>query len=38
MLPSDKNSRTISKDTNTVLTNIDIVFPIIHGIFGEDGT
>lgn len=28
----------VSQETNEVLTCLDIIFPIIHGTYGEDGT
>lgn len=34
---SDK-VQVVSQETNEVLTCLDIIFPIIHGTYGEDGT
>ncbi|MBK6353662.1 MAG: D-alanine--D-alanine ligase [Saprospiraceae bacterium] len=29
---------TVDKNTNQILNHLDVVFPILHGTFGEDGT
>lgn len=28
----------ISKNSNTVISNIDVIFPVLHGPYGEDGS
>ena len=38
-LPGDSGLYTIDdEDTLSLLTKIDVVFPVLHGTFGEDGT
>ncbi|NNE27566.1 MAG: D-alanine--D-alanine ligase A, partial [Saprospiraceae bacterium] len=28
----------ISKQTNKTIAHIDVIFPVLHGLFGEDGS
>jgi D-alanine-D-alanine ligase len=36
--PGSEIARLPSKDVATTLTDVDVVFPVLHGPFGEDGT
>lgn len=36
--PTRDNIKIISKESNEVLTDFNVAFPIVHGTFGEDGT
>jgi len=38
LVPSEKDNHLISLSTNQSLGRIDVVFPVLHGPFGEDGT
>jgi len=36
--PGDNNARLLGLKSNQLICTIDVVFPILHGPFGEDGT
>jgi D-alanine-D-alanine ligase len=38
LTPTGSNSRLIRMDEKTVFPKIDVIFPVLHGPFGEDGT
>ena len=38
LFPSVTGINVIDKETNKILTDFEVTFPIIHGTFGEDGT
>lgn len=38
LVPSEKENHLVSLSTNRSLGRIDVVFPILHGPYGEDGT
>lgn len=38
LAPGEKSNQLINTNTNKSLGEIDVVFPILHGPFGEDGT
>ena len=38
MAHSSEKIEIISKNTNMIMANVDVAFPIVHGTFGEDGT
>lgn len=38
MAYSSEKIEIISKNTNMIMANVDVAFPIVHGTFGEDGT
>jgi D-alanine-D-alanine ligase len=38
LTPTGKNSRLININNNTAVSHIDVIFPVLHGPFGEDGT
>jgi len=37
-IPGEKSNQLIDISNNKTLSKIDIVFPVLHGTFGEDGT
>jgi D-alanine-D-alanine ligase len=38
LTPTGKNSRLINMNNNAAVSHIDVIFPVLHGPFGEDGT
>jgi len=36
--PGDSNARLVSLESKEVLGTVDVVFPVLHGPYGEDGT
>ncbi len=38
LTPSGTNSRLINLNNNTTISHVDVIFPVLHGPFGEDGT
>jgi D-alanine-D-alanine ligase len=38
LTPTGKSSRLVSLSKNTFISGIDVIFPVLHGPFGEDGT
>lgn len=36
--PDTKGGLLVTKDGQTTVENIDVVFPVLHGMYGEDGT
>ncbi len=38
LTPTGKSSQLISLNQNTSISGIDVIFPILHGPYGEDGT
>lgn len=38
LTPTGINSKLININNNTDISNIDVIFPVLHGPFGEDGT
>jgi D-alanine-D-alanine ligase len=36
--PSEPDSRLPAREVTTTLADVDVVFPVLHGPFGEDGT
>ena len=38
LVPSDQENHLVSLSTNQSMGRIDVVFPVLHGPFGEDGT
>ena len=38
MVPGEKNHQLVKTDNSHSIGKIDVVFPILHGPFGEDGT
>ncbi|MBN2214019.1 MAG: D-alanine--D-alanine ligase [Bacteroidales bacterium] len=38
LTPTGKSSQLISLSRNTSLSGIDVIFPVLHGPYGEDGT
>lgn len=37
-LPNKKNAQLVSLKTSKIVSSLDIIFPVLHGPFGEDGT
>lgn len=38
LIPGENGARMLGTDSGTLLGELDLVFPVLHGIFGEDGT
>jgi D-alanine-D-alanine ligase len=38
LTPTGKSSQLISLSKNTSISNVDVIFPVLHGPYGEDGT
>ncbi len=38
LIPGSKGARVLNTDSGKIEKEIDLAFPILHGIFGEDGT
>ncbi len=38
LTPTGKSSQLVSLSKNTSITGIDVIFPVLHGPYGEDGT
>ena len=38
LTPTGINSRLINLNNNTTISYVDVIFPVLHGPFGEDGT
>ncbi len=38
LTPTGTNSKLINLNNNAVIDHIDVIFPVLHGPFGEDGT
>lgn len=38
LAPSDKGTALIDLSTGDTIKKLDVVFPVLHGVFGEDGT
>lgn len=38
LIPGKNGARVLNIDTAEVVTDIELAFPVLHGIFGEDGT
>lgn len=38
LTPTGKSSQLISLSQNTSISGIDVIFPVLHGPYGEDGT
>jgi D-alanine-D-alanine ligase len=38
LTPTGTNSKLINLNNNTTINHIDVIFPVLHGPFGEDGT
>lgn len=38
LIPNHHGASILATSTGKVINNIDIAFPILHGVFGEDGT
>jgi D-alanine-D-alanine ligase len=38
LTPTGINSKLINLNNNTTISQVDVIFPVLHGPFGEDGT
>ena len=38
LTPTGKNSHLVNLNGHTTVSNIDVIFPVLHGPYGEDGT
>ncbi len=38
LVPGDPNAKLISLADGSLITTLDVAFPVLHGLFGEDGT
>ena len=38
LTPTGVNSKLINLNNNTTISHVDVIFPVLHGPFGEDGT
>jgi len=38
LIPGENGARILSTESGAILGDLDLVFPVLHGIFGEDGT
>ena len=38
LTPTGINSKLININNNNTISNVDVIFPVLHGPFGEDGT
>ena len=38
LVPGDPKTRMISLADGSLITTLDVAFPVLHGLFGEDGT
>lgn len=38
LIPGNPKTELISLENGSVITSLDVAFPVLHGVFGEDGT
>ncbi len=38
LIPGEKGAKLLNTESGAIVAQIDIAFPVLHGVFGEDGT